>query len=261
MHGSLKVKPTSSVLIALLLASLMTVHADEPPDPVVKAEELGFDEIAFVKRQPYSSDHYYTDINNGTRGDRFQADNGIYIYNVRTHSERPVVTAAGLPGGKGFIGKISLSFDAKKILFDFRQDVNSGFRIWEVNTDGSRLRQVSFPPPDEAAKAARWHPGWHTDDIHPCYLPDGKIMFSSTRCEHTILCGGSAGLVAAGLHRMDADGSHVEQLTQSPVSEFCPVMLDDGRVMYHRPRRACFQDGLDNESRRLALSGALRFVR
>jgi hypothetical protein len=234
MHRSIKVKPTSSVLIALLLASMMTVHADEPPDPVVKAEELGFDEIAFVKRQPYSSDHYYTDINNGTRGDRFQADNGIYIYNVRTRIERPIVTAAALPGGKGFIGKISLSFDAKKILFDFRQDVNSGFRIWEVNTDGSRLRQVSFPPPDEAAKAARWHPGWHTDDIHPCYLPDGKIMFSSTRCEHTILCGGSAGLVATGLHRMDADGSHVEQLTQSPVSEFCPVMLDDGRVMYHR---------------------------
>ena len=33
---------------------------------------------------------------------------------------------------------------------------------------------------------------------------------------------------------MDADGTHVEQLTRSPVSEFCPVVLDDGRVMYHR---------------------------
>ena len=81
---------------------------------------------------------------------------------------------------------------------------------------------------------ARWRKGWHTDDIHPCYLPDGKIIFSSTRCEHTVLCGGSAHLVAPGLHRMDADGTHVEQLTNSPVSEFCPVVLDDGRVMYHR---------------------------
>ncbi len=83
-------------------------------------------------------------------------------------------------------------------------------------------------------KVARWSPSWHTDDIHPCYLPDGKIIFSSTRCEHTVLCGGSSHLVAPGLHRMDADGSHVQQLTHSPVSEFCPVMLDDGRVMYHR---------------------------
>lgn len=198
------------------------------------ANKLGFDEILFVKRKPYSSDHYYTDINNGTSPDRFLPDNGIYIYNLRTRSERPVVTAARLPGGKGFIGKTSLSFDAKKVLFDFRQDPGSGFRIWEVNVDGSGLRQVLFPPNDEAEKAARWRPGWHTDDIHPCYLPDGDIIFSSTRCEHTILCGGSASLAAPNLHRMRADGSQVVQLARSPVSEFCPVILDDGRVMYHR---------------------------
>ncbi len=214
-------------ILTLLAVLLLAVTA-------VRPEGLSFDEIAFVKRKPYSSDHYYTAINNGTSPDRFVPDNGIYIYNLRTRTERPVVTAAKLPGGKGFIGMISLSFNAKTILFDFRQDPNSGFRIWEVKTDGTGLRQVSFPPPDEAEKAARWKPGWHTDDIHPCYLPDGRIIFSSTRHERTILCGGSAHLVAPGLHRMKADGSHVEQLTESPVSEFCPVMLDDGRVMYHR---------------------------
>ena len=210
-----------------------------PPAPAltetaVEPDELGFDEIIFVKRKPYTSDHYYTDINSGTSPDRFVADNGIYVYNLRTRSERAVVRASDMPGGKGFIGKISLSLDAKKVIFDFRQDPGAGFRIWEVHTDGKGLRQVSFPPSDEAEKAARWHAGWHTDDIHPCYLPDGKIIFSSTRSEHTVLCGGSAQLVAPGLHRMDADGGHVEQLTNSPLSEFCPVVLDDGRVMYHR---------------------------
>ena len=73
----------------------------------VTADELGFEEIVFVKRKPYSSDHYYTDINNGTSPDRFLADNGVYIYNLVTRQERPVVTAAQLPGGKGFIGKIT----------------------------------------------------------------------------------------------------------------------------------------------------------
>ncbi len=200
----------------------------------VGANEVGFDEIIFVKRKPYSSDHYYTDINNGTSPDRFLPENGIYIYNLRSRSERAVVTAADLPGGKGFIGKIGLSFDAKRVVFDFRQDPGSGFRIWEVKTDGTGLRQVSFPPKDEAEKVARWRPSWHTDDIHPCYLPDGDIIFCSTRGEHTVLCGGSASLVAPGLYRMRADGTHVEQLTRSPVSELCPVILDDGRVMYHR---------------------------
>jgi len=200
----------------------------------VTPEELGFEEIVFVKRKPYSSDHYYTDINNGTSPDRFVPENGIYIYNLRTKAERAVVTAAALPGGKGFIGKISLSFDAKRVLFDFRENPGAGFRIWEVGADGKGLRQVSFPPKDEAEKVARWNRGWHTDDIHPNYLPDGKIVFSSTRSECTVLCGGSSHLVAPTLHKMNPDGSNVEQLTRSPVSEFCPIALDDGRVMYHR---------------------------
>jgi len=200
----------------------------------VRPNELGFDEIVFVKRKPYSSDHYYTDINNGTSGDRFLPENGIYVYNLRTKKERAVVTAAKMPGGKGFIGKISLSFDARKVLFDFRETPRSGFRIWEVNIDGKALRQVSLPPKDEAQKVARWRRGWHTDDIHPCYLPGGKIMFSSTRSERTVLCGGSAALVAPTLHSMSADGTGVRQLTDSPISEFCPLVLDDGRILYHR---------------------------
>lgn len=198
------------------------------------ADIMDFDEIIYVKRKPYSSDHYYTDINNGTSPDRFLPENGIYIFNLKTRQERPVVTAAAMPGGKGFIGKISLSFDAKKVIFDFRENPNAGFRVWEVGLDGTGLKQLTFPPADEAEKAARWRRGWHTDDIHPCYLQDGGILFSSTRCEHTVLCGGSSHLVVPVLHRMNPDGSAVKQISQSLVSEFCPVILDDGRIMYHR---------------------------
>ena len=229
MRASIAAACLISVCPFVLLASLIL-----PEAKARSTDDLGFDEIIFVKRMPYSSDHYYTDIDNGTSPDRFRPDNSICVFNLRTGRERTVLSAVDLPGGKGFIGKISLSFDARKIIFDFRENPAAGFRIWEVNVDGSGLRQISFPPDDEAEKVARWGKPWHTDDIHPCYLPDGKIIFSSTRCEHTILCGGSAGLVAAVLHRMDADGTHIEQLTRSPVSEFCPVVLDDGRVMYHR---------------------------
>lgn len=204
-----------------------------PPLPAALAN-AGFSEIVFVKRKPFSSDHYYTDIDNGTSPDRFVPENGIYLLDLRSGREHPVVTAAQMPGGSGLIGKISLSFDARTVIFDFRQDAQSGFRIWEVNLDGTGLRQLTFPPADEGEKVARLGRPWHTDDIHPCYLPDGGIIFSSTRCERTILCGGSAALVAPLLHRMDADGGNLVQLTQSPVSEFCPVVLDDGRVMYHR---------------------------
>ncbi len=130
MHGMLV------IALAAAASADSSISAPASPDP----GDLGFEEIVFVKRKPYSSDHYYTDINNGTSPDRFLPQNGIYVFNLRTRSERSVVTAANLPGGKGFIGKITLSFDARKILFDFRQDPDSGFRIWEVNVDGTGLR-------------------------------------------------------------------------------------------------------------------------
>ncbi len=234
VNSSRRTSNLRAALACVILSGATTLHAAQGVATLDLPPNLGFEEILFVKRKPYSSDHYYTDINNGTSPDRFHPDNGIYVYNLRTGSERAVVRASELPGGKGLIGKISLSFDAERVLFDFRETPGSGFRIWEVNVDGTRVRQVSFPPEDEAEKSLRWNGNWHTDDIHPCYLPDGMIIFSSTRCEHTVLCGGSAHLVVPILHRMNADGTGVEQLTSSPVSEFCPVVLDDGRVMYHR---------------------------
>jgi hypothetical protein len=171
----------------------VVVPGDQPGVPtLVKGfESFDFSEIVFVKRKPYSSDHYYTDINNGTAPDRFLPENGIYVYSLKTQQERPVVTAAELPGGKGFIGKISLSFDAERVLFDFRQDPDSGFRIWEVKLDGTGLRQISFAPPDEAEKVARWGKPWHTDDATmsiprtwrtatSCFLPSGaNTLFSA----------------------------------------------------------------------------------
>lgn len=234
----------AAAVAALLIAPAFADAAPKPkaarvPAAVkmgspVGAGELPFDEIVFVKRMCYSSNHYYTDINNGTSADRFRPENGIYVYDLRGGKQRPVVTAAQLPGGKGFIGKMTLSFDAKKVLFDFREHARAGFRIWEVGIDGKGLRQVLKPPADEAEKVARWGKPWHTDDIHPCYLPDGRIMFSSTRTERTVLCGGSAALASPTIHVCDADGGNVQPLTASLVSEFCPVVLADGRIMYHR---------------------------
>lgn len=198
-------------------------------------EKLGFEEVVFVKRKPYSSDHNYTMAYNGTSADRFLAENGIYACNLETKQTRAIITAAEMPGGKGVIGKFSLSFDGKKAVFDYRKDVSSGFRIWEVNTDGSGLRQLTFPPKDEAEKVARYGiASFHTDDIQPCYLPDGGIAFSSSRCEYGVLCFTQPLAVTLVLHRMDPDGGNIVQLTRSPVSEFSPAVLDDGRILYHR---------------------------
>ena len=222
------------VITALFFNFFITATYADPADSPVTPEQLGFEEFVFVKRKPLSSNHSYTDIDNGTRSDRFIPENGIFIYNLKTQKQRPVVTADQMPGGKGFIGKTSLSFDAKKVVFDFRENPHSGFRIWEVNLDGTGLRQITKAPVDEAEKVKRLGKRFHTDDIHPAYLPDGDIVFSSTRCEHTVLCGGSAALVSPVLHRADPDGKNIKQISHGLLNEFTPLVLEDGRILYHR---------------------------
>ena len=230
-----------------------------PVDP----DELGFEEIVFVKRKPYSSDHYYTDINNGTSPDRFLPDNGIYIYNLRTRSERAVVTAADLPGGKGFIGKISLSFDAKKVLFDFRQDPGSGFRIWEVNIDGTGLRQVSFPPTDEAEKAAAVAPGL-AHRRHPPLLSAGRqdhLLLDPLRAHRSVRRVGpprGPGPAPDGRRRHPRRTAHAE-----PGQRILPGGSrrrpgDVSPLGVHRQGRPGRQDRLVDESRRDQAPGTLR---
>ncbi|MCU0962207.1 MAG: hypothetical protein MUF48_19090, partial [Pirellulaceae bacterium] len=78
-----------------------------------------------------------------------------------------------------------------------------------------------------------WRYGHWTDDMHPCYLADGGIAFTSTRSEQSVLCGGHA-LTVPNLHRVEADGSGLRRLSRGALSEFCPTQLSDGRIMYNR---------------------------
>ena len=186
---------------AAIAGEVATASANCPASTgtAVGPDELGFEEIVFVKRKPYSSDHYYTDINSGTSPDRFLPHNGIYVYNLRTR------LGAGRRKGRRHAGRQGLHRQDQPVVRCQEGRSSTSARIPGPDSVSGKWAPTAracakyrFPPPDEAEKAARWHKGWHTDDIHPCYLPDGKIIFSSTRCEHTVLCGGSAQLVAPG---------------------------------------------------------------
>jgi len=201
-----------------------------------------FDRLLFVKRPAYNSSHFYTDFIDGC-AKSFSSDNGIYILDLNTGAVTSLVTSQTMPGEDGIFGRFDLSFDAQKVVFDYKPSIESGFRVWEIGVDGSGLRQLTSDPPDERERIAKYDLSdqggtstsynHHTDDMHPCYLPDGGICFTSTRCEHQILS--DAGyFTTAVLHRMDADGGNIEQLSHSPNSELSPTMMNDGRILYTR---------------------------
>ena len=189
-----------------------------------------FDEIVFVKRDTYQSNHYYTDFINGCE----LFGGNICILSLKDGSVRDVV-----PSMKhGIFGRFDLSFDAKKIVFDWKEKTGVGFRIYEVNVDGTGLRQLTFPPADEEARIKKYkirdYYQHHTDDMQPCYLPDGGICFISSRCEFGILCDSPDLFTTTVLYRMDSDGKNMQKLSNSSVSEASPSIMHDGRILYTR---------------------------
>ncbi|MBR5626439.1 MAG: PD40 domain-containing protein, partial [Thermoguttaceae bacterium] len=84
------------------------------------------------------------------------------------------------------------------------------------------------------------HPGIHLKrltnalcvaDFDPVYLPDGTIVFASTRDPKYNMCSRD---IAADLFRMNGDGSNIYQITKSTLFEHNPTLLPDGRICYHR---------------------------
>jgi hypothetical protein len=191
---------------------------------------LDFDQLLFVKRRTYQSNHYYTDFINGCRD--FGGD--VCVLSLKDGSVRELAPELG----GGIFGRFDLDFDAGHVVFDHKRRIGEGFRLWEVSADGSGLRQLTFPPEDEAERirlynndAAYPH---HTDDMQPCYLPDGSICLISTRCEFGTLCDAPDIFTTTVLYRMARDGSGMQKLTNSSVSEASPSVMNDGRILYTR---------------------------
>ena len=198
--------------------------------------------ILFIKRYTFHSSHFYTDFIDGC---------GRFGGNLSVLDRETGEVTDLIPEMKhGIFGRFDLHFDANRIVFDWKEGEGKGFRIFEIDIDpvtGARAgapRQLTFPPDDEAERIKKYdnHQNggtarmyYHqTDDMHPCYLPDGGIVFTSSRCEYGTLCDAPDHLASAILHRMDADGGNMEQLTNSAVSEFSPSVMQDGRILYTR---------------------------
>ena len=122
------------------------------------------------------------------------------------------------PEGGGYVGETDLHWDADRLLFT-RSD-RANWKLWEIRTDGTALRQVSQMPDD-------------VDSFDACYLPDGRIVFGSTASYQAVPCWHGLKWVS-NLYLMNADGSGVRQLCFDQDHDLHPCVLPDGQVLYHR---------------------------
>jgi hypothetical protein len=121
------------------------------------------------------------------------------------------------PKRPGSFWRPDLSFDAKRVLFCFKPADEKSFHLYEMNFDGTGLRQLTDSP---------------YDDIDPIYLPDGHVLFTTTRGNSYVRCGPF--IYSTILARCDADGSNVYLISYNGEPDFVPALLNDGRVVYSR---------------------------
>ena len=178
-------------------------------------EQLAGKQIVYVEREQYAPDHHNTatmfqkgEINE----DSFCPGGALGIFDVNTAE---ITTLIELKDG--LVRDPELSFDGKKIIFSMRKNKDDFYHIYEINTDGSELKQLTFAE--------------GVSDIDPLYLPDGGIVFSSTRQPKYCMCNRH---IMCNLYRMEADGANITQIGVSTLFEGHSSLLNDGRILYDR---------------------------
>jgi len=143
----------------------------------------------------------------------------------------------------GFVADCEVSWDGKKVIFarrfnnDFRhwskveydkptlrdpkKPLHGGhddpwWHVWEINADGTGLRQITFGP-------------YH--DVQPAYLPDDRVVFSTTRIG---MRDEYHGFPCTGLAVMNGDGSDIHCIGFNLGGDREPAVMNDGRIAFAR---------------------------
>jgi len=130
-----------------------------------------------------------------------------------------------VPEKPGSFWRPELSFDGKKVLFCFKPQDENSFHLYEMNLDPP----AGLKADDTGLKQLT---SSEYDDIDPVYLPDGHIMFTSTRGNSYVRCGPY--IYSYVLARCDGDGGNVYLISMNSEPDFVPSLMNDGRVVYSR---------------------------
>ncbi len=214
---------------------------------------LDFDRLLFVKRVSGS----YSHMSDQHYGWWSRPGGGLFILEG-LKSDQPTVRCLTTALPEGSCSSPDLSYDGRKILFAYcryyphvaglpnkvdkeKLPEDAFYHVYEVNVDGTGLRQLTH---------GRY------DDFDPRYLPNGEILFLSTRrgqfVQYTqtdaaatmkatlpdcyVRCGGDPWRPVAvyTLHTMDANGERLRPLSPFENFEWTPAVANDGRILYAR---------------------------
>jgi len=175
---------------------------------------------------------------------RFEIGADLYMRDRASPSAPEINLTAAQTEGLGDVRDLDVNFDGTKVVFAMRAKFIEGadeedqptWNIWEYDATAKVLRRLieSDTIEDEG------------HDIMPHYLPDGRIVFSSTRQrqaraiqldENKPQYAGQDeddNEPAFVLHVMDANGTNIHQISFNQSHDLDPAVLQNGRIMFTR---------------------------
>jgi Tol biopolymer transport system component len=232
---------TSKLTLPALCAALivLALHgcgggASQERDPVVVDYP-----VAYIKRPITETTN--TDI----RVSQFsEAGGDLYLKDYAAGAAKEVNLTASVTGGEGDVRDVSVSYDGTRLLFSLRLPLiedaepedQPTWNIWEYEIPSRSLRRVIAS--DITAEDG------HDRFAH--YLPDGRIVFSSTRqrlAKARLLDEGKPQYLAMErsvdepamvLHVMNSDGTNVTQISFNRSHDFSPSVLSNGQIVFSR---------------------------
>ncbi|HEX7079691.1 MAG TPA: hypothetical protein VF329_01590 [Gammaproteobacteria bacterium] len=215
------------------------VGSGQEPDPVA----LDFP-IAYTKGPLFDEDMQLQSPTDLRELLRFNVGTDLYVLDRASPSAVERNVTFEVTQGMGDVQGVEISSDGTRILFAMRGPFDPNlddedqptWNIWEYDLKTDTLRRIIVS--DITAEAGH--------DIFPHYLPDGRIIFSSTRqrqAKAILLDEGKPQFDALDedrnepafvLHVMDADGENLHQVSFNQSHDLEPTVLSSGKVLFSR---------------------------
>jgi hypothetical protein len=201
--------------------------------------------IAYVRRPVPVDAQGVVEISDVRELRTFDIGADLFIRDRASPSAAETNITGAITQGLGAVKDLEASFDGEKIIFAMRaqfipnadEEDQPTWNIWQYDIVADQLTRII--PSDITAEAGH--------DIAPHYLPDGRIVFSSTRQRQ------SRGILvdegkleqfpgldenrnepAFVLHVMNEDGSDVHQVSFNQSHDLDPSVLSNGQVVFSR---------------------------
>ena len=239
---------TATRMVALSLAALsiaacsdgVQIGTGQDADPVV----VDFP-IAYIKAPLPTDDNGVFEQDDLREQITFDFGADLYYRDRAAVGAEPVNITGETTQGLGAIRDVEIDYDGSRLLFAMRTPFEMGvdeedqvatWNIWQYTFETAELIRVI---PDNLT-AETGH------DIMPKYLPDGRIIFSSTRQTQSqaLLLDENKGAFSAmdedenefafNLHVMNDDGSGLKQVTFNQSHDLDPSVMADGKIVFSR---------------------------